>query len=82
MRYRVSRGPRSPGGSLLEVLGVPEVLRSQGWVALFYHAKRRMFLKSLYYCKKRRIPMYLTKTVLKRTSKAIFNMKKVDLDES
>ena len=33
-------------------------------------------------CKKRRIPIYLTKTALKRTSNAIFNMKKVDLDES
>ena len=34
------------------------------------------------YCKKRRIPIYLTKSVLKRTSNAIFNMKKVDADES
>ena len=37
--------------------------------------------KALYY-KKRRIPIYLTKTALKRTSNAIFNMKIVDLDES
>ena len=35
------------------------------------------------YCKKLRIPIYLTKTVLKRTSNAKFNMKKeVDLDDS
>ena len=40
----------------------------------------RMFLWSLY-CKKQRIPIYLTKTVLKRTSNAMFNMKKVDLDD-
>ena len=32
--------------------------------------------------KKQRIPIYLTKTVFKRTSNAIFSMKKVDLDES
>ena len=32
--------------------------------------------------KKRRILVYLTKTVLKRTSNATFSMKKVDLDES
>ena len=32
--------------------------------------------------KKQRIPFYLIKSVLKRTSTAIFNMKKVDLDES
>ena len=32
--------------------------------------------------KKRRILIYLTKTVLKRTSNAIFSMKKVNLDES
>ena len=32
--------------------------------------------------KKRRILIYLPKTVLKRTSKAIFSMKKVNLDES
>ena len=32
--------------------------------------------------KKRRILIYLTKTVLKRTSKAIFSIKKVNLDES
>ena len=32
--------------------------------------------------KKRRIPIYLTKTALKATSNAIFNMKKVDVDES
>ena len=32
--------------------------------------------------KKPKIPIYFTKTVLKRTSNAIFNMKKVDLDES
>ena len=37
--------------------------------------------KALYY-KKRRIPIYLTKTTLKRTSDVIFNMKIVDLDES
>ena len=35
--------------------------------------------KALYF-KKYRIPIYLTKTVLKRTSHAIFNMKIVDLD--
>ena len=29
-----------------------------------------------------KIPIYLTKTVFKRTSNATFNMKKVDLDES
>ena len=33
-------------------------------------------------CKKRRILIYMTKTVPKRTSNDIFNMKKVDLDES
>ena len=38
-------------------------------------------LKALYY-KKQRIPIYLTKTALKRTSNAMFNMKTVDLDES
>ena len=43
-----------------------------------HRAKRKMFC---YYCKKQRIPIYITKTVL-RTSNAIFNMKKVDLDES
>ena len=43
--------------------------------------ERRMFLQSLY-CKKQRILIYLTKTVLKTTSNAIFNMKRVDLDES
>ena len=32
--------------------------------------------------KKQRILIYLTKTVLKRTSNAIFSMKKVNLDES
>ena len=32
--------------------------------------------------KKRRILIYLTKIVLKRTSNAIFSMKKVNLDES
>ena len=31
------------------------------------------------YCKKQRIPIYLKKTVLKTTSHAIFNTKKVDL---
>ena len=36
--------------------------------------------KALYY-KKRRIPICLTKTVLKRTSNPIFNMKIVDLNE-
>ena len=34
------------------------------------------------YCKKQTILIYLTKTALKRTSNAIFNMKIVDLDES
>ena len=33
-------------------------------------------------CKKRKIPNFLTQTVLKTTSNAIFNMKKIDLDES
>ena len=42
--------------------------------------KRRIFLYSLY-GKKRRIPTILTKIVLRITSNAIFNMKKVDLDE-
>ena len=28
------------------------------------------------------VPIYLTKTVLKRTSNCIFNMEKVELDES
>ena len=46
-----------------------------------HRAKRRMFLQSLY-CKKRRVPIYLTKTVLKRTLNAIFNIKKVDFDKS
>ena len=32
--------------------------------------------------KKRGIPIYLIKSVLKRTSNAIFSMKKVDLEES
>ena len=36
---------------------------------------------ALYY-KKRKIPIYLTKTALKRTSNAIFNMKRINLDES
>ena len=45
-----------------------------------HRAKRRMFLQFLYYCKKRRIPIYLTKTVLKRTSNDIFHMRKVDLE--
>ena len=31
---------------------------------------------------KNSVPIHLTKTVLKRTSNTIFNMKKVDLDES
>ena len=43
--------------------------------------KKKDVLVTLY-CKKRRIPIYLTKTVLKRTSNAIFSMKKVDLHES
>ena len=34
------------------------------------------------HCKKRRILIYLTKTVFKRTSNAIYNMKIVDVDES
>ena len=46
-----------------------------------HRAKRRMFLESLY-CKNRRIPIYLIKTVLKITSNVIFKMKKVDLVES
>ena len=45
-----------------------------------HRTKRRMFLQFLYYCKKRRIPIYLTKTILKRTSNDIFNMKMVDLE--
>ena len=32
--------------------------------------------------KKTQFPIYLTKAILKRTSNVIFNMKKVDLDES
>ena len=32
--------------------------------------------------KKQRILIYLTKTMLKRTSNVIFSMKKVNLDES
>ena len=35
-----------------------------------------MFLQSLYDCKERRIPISLTKAVLKRTTNAIFSMKK------
>ena len=49
--------------------------KHKGW------AKRRMFLSSSYF-KKRRIIVYLTKTVLKTTSNSIFNMKNVDIDES
>ena len=44
-------------------------------------AKRRMFLKSLY-CKKQRNPIYLKKTALNTTPNAMFNMKKVNLEES
>ena len=43
---------------------------------------RKLTEQKALYCKKRRIPIYLTKTVLKRTSHTIFNMKVVDLDES
>ena len=46
-----------------------------------HRAKKRMFLYFLHW-KKRRNQIYLTKTVLKRTSNSIFNMKKIDLDES
>ena len=35
-----------------------------------------------FYYKKERIPIYVTKTALKRMSDAIFNVKIVDLDES
>ena len=44
-------------------------------------SKKKVFLKSLYF-KKRKISIYLTKTILKTMSNAIFKMKKVDLDES
>ena len=48
-----------------------------------HRAKRRMFWYGfVIVSKKPKIPIYFTKTVLKRTSNAIFNMKKVDLDES
>ena len=46
-----------------------------------HRANRRMFFESLY-CKKQKIPIYLTQTLLKRTSSAIFNIKKIDFDES
>ena len=36
---------------------------------------------NLYIARNKEFQIYLTKTVLKRTSNAIFNMKKVDLDE-
>ena len=49
---------------------------------IMYISKRMLLCYYNLYCKKRRIPIYLTKTVLQRTSNAIFNMKKVDLDES
>ena len=45
-------------------------------------ATTRMSLKPLYCCKKRRIPIYLIKSVLKRKSNAIFNIEKIDWDES
>ena len=44
-------------------------------------SKKKDVLVTLY-SKKRRIPIYLTKTVLKRTSNAKFSMKKVDFEES
>ena len=44
-------------------------------------SKKKDVLSSLH-CKKRRVSIYLTKTVLKRTSSCIFNMEKVDLEES
>ena len=37
---------------------------------------------NLYPARNQEFQFYLTKTILKRTSNAIFNMKKVDLDES
>ena len=40
-----------------------------------------LFLESLR-CKKWRIPVYLTKAVLKRTSNSLIKMKNFDLDES
>ena len=47
-----------------------------------YISKHRAGCSCNLFCKKRRIPIYLKKTVLKRTSNIIFNTKKVDLDES
>ena len=44
--------------------------------------KRKMFLYSLYCIARKEEFQFMTKTVLKRTSNATFNMKKVDLDES
>ena len=46
------------------------------------HIKRQHRAGCSLSCKKRRIPIYLAKSVLRRISNAIFNMKKVDLDES
>ena len=42
------------------------------------HIKRQHRAGCSLYCKKWRIPIYLTKIVLRRTSNAIFNMKKVE----
>ena len=44
-------------------------------------SKKKDVLVTLH-SKKRTIPIYLTKTVLKRTSNARFSMKKVDFEES
>ena len=51
------------------------------WVLIKKSTYQNTEQKALYY-KKRRIPICLTKTALKRTSKPIFNMKIVDLHES
>ena len=45
-------------------------------------SKKRDILIILTLQETKRVPIYMTKTVLSRTSNCIFNMEKVDLEES
>ena len=73
--------------NLIQLLYLIKLYHHDGEQLGFYekvHIKTQSIKKDMLvmFSKKRKIPVYFTKTVLKRAPNIIFNMKKVGLDES